>query len=481
MAGHSTKDCAADGCSKVVLFAMYLRQLWPLLLGNVLQWYEFGIYGFLAAQILPNFFPGSKVGLWLGYSVTFLGRPLGGLLFGWAADRFGRRTSTLLSLTGMLLATVGQGLLPSTYCCGESWGTFGVVLLVVLRSLQGFCTGGEEAAILPYVVETVPQEIKCLGASLFMVTVSVSFLLASAVVFLLESTLTKGQMLLWGWRLPFLISILPGFVSLWGRHGLAETSEFLEWQKQRHEAQSATGVETFPAGSRSVMASQIRSTLRMCRTHGCALTVLFFGTALGAVAFYQSLWCINYTRSLGLSDQAALGAGVLVQLVISVTVPTVAFFMDRMGIGPYPATLIGTACFTVSVVPLFMVINASAGNTWVLFSCLVLGYGLLLGVFFATFHILFVDLFPTEVRATAFGVTFNSSFAYFGGFAGVISQALVGVTPLGPAYYACGVGLLSTAVLIWLRRLLVKGVIQLQHFPLAEPVGAKFDHSHASI
>jgi len=339
-------------------------------------------------------------------------------------------------------------------------------LLVALRSLQGFCTGGEETAIVAYMAETAPQEIKCLGASLFMVTVSCSFLVASAVVFLLESIFTNEQMLLWAWRLPFCISIFPGLLSLWGRHGLVETPEFLEWQKQQLEVRSA-------AGSQPGVASRLCSTFRLCRTHRCALIVLFFGAALGAVAFYQSLWCIAYVRARGLSDQAALAAGALMQLVIIVTVPIVAYLSDRAGVGPYPATLIGTGCFTVSVVPLFAVINASPGDALVVVPCLVLGYGLLQGVLFGTFHLLFVDLFPTPVRATAFGITFNSSFAYFGGFVGVISQALVGVTPLGPAYYACGVGLLSTAVLLYLRRLLVRGAIQLQHFPMPEPASCE--------
>jgi len=156
------------------------------------------------------------------------------------------------------------------------------------------------------------------------------------------------------------------------------------------------------------------------------------------------------------------------QLVMIMTFPIVASLSDRMQCGPYPATAIGTLCVTVAAIPMFAIINASSGDPRVLVPCIGIGYGLLLALLFGTYHIFFVDLFPTHVRAMAFGISFNTSFAIFGGFVGVISEALVRVTPLGPAYYATGVGLVSTAVLLWSRCMFARGSIELQHFPRSE-------------
>jgi len=298
-------------------------------------------------------------------------------------------------------------------------------------------------------------------------------------VYILDSILTGDQMLMWGWRLPFLISIFPGLVSLWGRHGLTETTEFLKWQTQCQHTQSSAS-ENMNNG----VVARLRYGVRLCRTHRHAFGVLFFGTALGAAAFYQSIWCISYARGLGLSSDAALGAGVLQQVVIVVTVPIVAYLSDKMDVGPHPALLFGNVLFTCCAVPLFAVIKSNAADASIAVPCIALGYGVLLGLVFGTYHILFVDLFPTHVRATAFGFVFNSSFAIFGGFVAVISQALVEVTPLGPAYYTVAIGLLSIGVLLRLRGMLRLGVVELQHFAVsksAEDTDHKSDAVQASV
>ncbi|CAE8610339.1 unnamed protein product [Polarella glacialis] len=92
-----------------------LKLTWPLLLGNMLEWYEFGVYAYVVPEMQANFFSGSAIETWVGFAVTFVARPFGGFVLGWIADRFGRKISVQLSLGGMIVATVGQGLLPGAY------------------------------------------------------------------------------------------------------------------------------------------------------------------------------------------------------------------------------------------------------------------------------------------------------------------------------------------------------------------------------
>lgn len=129
-----------------------LKIYWSLLLGNILEWYEFAIFAFLEPYLQSNFFHGSAITTWLGFASTFLARPFGGLVLGILGDLFGRKVSTFLSILGMLIGTVGQGMVP-TYQSGQICGTIGVVLLVVFRILQGICTGGEIAAVSTYITE----------------------------------------------------------------------------------------------------------------------------------------------------------------------------------------------------------------------------------------------------------------------------------------------------------------------------------------
>eukprot|EP00439_Symbiodinium_sp_Y106_P077142 s3271_g16.t1 len=162
------------------------------------EWYEFGIYGFLAVNLQVVFFHKSNVFTWVGYTVTFVLRPVGGLLNGWLADRFGRRPAVLHSLVGMLVATVGQGLLPTSACCGETCGTVGLVLLLILRALQGLSAGGELGPIVSYFAETAPSGWKRTSTGLLTSTAGVGFLMANLVVALTVNLLGTEEMNRWG-------------------------------------------------------------------------------------------------------------------------------------------------------------------------------------------------------------------------------------------------------------------------------------------
>ncbi|CAK9093602.1 unnamed protein product [Durusdinium trenchii] len=180
---------ASSGAQSTNL-CQFIWQYWPLLLGNVLEWYDFGIYSFLAPDIEKVFFHSSSISTWAGYTVTFLLRPFGGFLNGWLADKYGRRTAVLISILGMLLATFGQGVLPTYLCCGDGWGTLGLVFLLLLRALQGLSAGGELGPIVAYIGESAPPNRARAACGLLLASAGLGFLLANLLVTVVVRSLT---------------------------------------------------------------------------------------------------------------------------------------------------------------------------------------------------------------------------------------------------------------------------------------------------
>ena len=203
-----------------------LRIYWALLLGNILEWYEFAVFSFLEPHFQSNFFHGSAVSTWLGFAVTFVARPFGGVVLGLVGDIFGRKVSTFLSVFGMMVGTVGQGLLP-TYHNGEVAGTIGLILLVFLRWMQGICTGGEIASVMTYITEVGSKRSLCRSMMLVGITGNIGFLLAQSATYGI-GLLGEEKMKEWGWRIPFLAALVPGVIATAGRRCMPESQDFLD-------------------------------------------------------------------------------------------------------------------------------------------------------------------------------------------------------------------------------------------------------------
>merc|ERR1719277_2334312 len=138
-----------------------LSKILPAAAGSFIEFYEFAIFSYLSTDITGNFFAdghGGSLGTWAGFAVTLAVRPLGGLFFGALGDRFGRKPAMQLTISLMLATTLLQGLLPSFYCCGEAWGWFGLVVLLLSRVLQGLSAGGELSCAAVYITEVSPHD-----------------------------------------------------------------------------------------------------------------------------------------------------------------------------------------------------------------------------------------------------------------------------------------------------------------------------------
>lgn len=195
-------------------------------MGNVLEWYDFALFGFFSDIIAKVFFPPSAEAatsstgeyyddnLLMSFAVyggAFLMRPVGGVIIGYMGDKYGRKHALVLSLTLMAVPTCAMGCLP-TY---EQVGVLSTILLVCCRLLQGMSVGGQLPASLVYTVETRPKERWGLYGALVMMAANIGTLMGNVVGASLRSVLTEEQLVSWGWRIPFLSGILIAFVAIY--------------------------------------------------------------------------------------------------------------------------------------------------------------------------------------------------------------------------------------------------------------------------
>lgn len=432
-----------------------LVNLWPLLLGNVLEWYDFGIYSFLAPQIKVAFFHSSSISTWAGYTVTFLLRPFGGLVNGWIADNYGRRVSILVSIIGMLAATVGQGLLPAFNCCGDSWGTVGLVLLLLLRALQGLSAGGELGPIVSYFAESAPSNRTCAATGLLISSAGLGFLSANLLITLVVDLLSPQDMAMWGWRIPFLVSLVPGSIALWGRSKLAESAEFVRMVVEQQD-----NLDDQPI-------TEDGKPLRLrLRDHTRALLVGFLATCHVAVAYYSGLWCPSYLKSRGLDGTSSLVAGCVFTCIAMVTWMLLTLLNDLFcRIDPLKIMLVGSLGSAVVSFPVwYALLNASSSDDisnnadnlndleklrWMSF--LVLGiYGIAVGIAGSHMYVFVADLFPTHLRALGFGMSFNASMAFVGGSTPLINASLLETElDLGVGLYWSVMAIVSALAAAW--------------------------------
>src|SRR3954462_6499411 len=198
-------------------------------IGNVLEWYDFSVYAFVAVIIARKFFPqGDEVtallATFLAYGLGFVARPLGGIILGRVGDTHGRKTALLITIALMAIGTVMVGLLP-TYA---AIGIAAPLLLVVARLMQGFSAGGEWGSSTAYIVEWAPQDRRGFYGSFQQMSVVAGILLGSGIAALFNTIFTADQMNDWGWRIPFLLGGILGPIGMWMRRTIDETPAYIK-------------------------------------------------------------------------------------------------------------------------------------------------------------------------------------------------------------------------------------------------------------
>ncbi|UWN51345.1 Proline/betaine transporter [Alcanivorax sp. ALC70] len=203
-------------------------------IGNVVEWYDFALYGYMAGIIADLFFPGEDsiaalIATYGVFAAGFLMRPLGSVVFGWLGDTLGRSATMLLSVSMMALPTLLLGCLP-VY---DTIGLWAPLLLVLIRLVQGLSVGGEFSSSVTYLVETAPRSRRGLAGSWANTGTMVGMLLGSAVAALTTSLIAQETLLAWGWRVPFLLGGILGVTSILMRRHLPKSEEFQRHHQER--------------------------------------------------------------------------------------------------------------------------------------------------------------------------------------------------------------------------------------------------------
>ncbi|MGW2256542.1 glycine betaine/L-proline transporter ProP [Streptomyces sp. NPDC001780] len=413
-------------------------------LGNTMEWFDFGVYAYLAGTLGKVFFPSSSpatqvVSTFATFAAAFLVRPLGGLVFGPLGDRIGRKRVLAATMIIMAISTFAVGLLPGY----ATLGLAAPLLLLACRLVQGFSTGGEYAGATTYIAEYAPDKRRGFLGSWLDFGTFVGYSLGSGIVTVLTAVLGDDGMVQWGWRLPFLIAGPLGLIGLYMRLRLEETPAFQQATEQAEQARQQPGAEDPTEEARQSGKGRLKEifTRHWEAVLICMGLVLLYNVTNYMVTSYLPTFM---TETLG---EDALTAQLLVlgtMIVVVLTITTVGRTSDRWG--RRPVFMAGSLALIALAAPAILLIRAD-GILLPALGCLILG--LLLVCFAGTSASTLPALFPTRLRYGALSISFNISVSLFGGTTPLVVSSLVEATgsTMVPAYYlmAAGVvGLIAT-------------------------------------
>ncbi|ELQ6170701.1 shikimate transporter [Cronobacter dublinensis] len=413
------------------------RAAWGSFAGAVVDWFDFLLYGITAALVFNSeFFPQispamGTLAAFATFGVGFLFRPLGGIVFGHFGDRLGRKRMLMMTVWLMGIATACIGILPSF----ETIGWWAPALLVTLRAIQGFAVGGEWGGAALLAVESAPAGKKAFYSSGIQVGYGVGLLLSTGLVSLISTLTTDEQFLSWGWRLPFLFSIVLVLGALWVRNGMEESAEF-ERTQAAQPAQAKNRLPVFEALMRHPGAFLKIIALRLCE-----LLTMYIVTA----------FALNYsTQTLGLPRELFLNIGLLVGGISCLTIPLFAWMADRYGRRRIYIT--GALLGAMSAFPFFMALEARSVFGVVIFSLMLANIAHDMVV--CVQQPMFTEMFGAGYRYSGAGVGYQVASVVGGGFTPFIAAALL--TFSGGAWHTVAIYLMAGCLLSALTALFIK-------------------------
>ncbi|MER6038005.1 glycine betaine/L-proline transporter ProP [Streptomyces sp. NPDC001835] len=411
-------------------------------LGNAMEWYDFGIYSYLASTIGQVFFPSASgtaqlLSTFATFAVAFLVRPIGGMVFGPLGDKLGRKRILAATMIMMAVGTFAIGLIPSH----DAIGLWAPALLILFRLVQGFSTGGEYGGASTFIAEYAPDKRRGYFGSFLEFGTLAGYVGASGLVVVLSSFLSDDQMLHWGWRVPFLVAAPLGLIGLYLRLKLDETPAFQKLEGGQVKAtEAADAVETSAAGDLGRIFTRHWRPLLLC---------------LALVAAYNitDYMLLSYMPTY-LSDELGYGTnhGLLILLVVMVLQMCVINQVGRLSdrFGRKPLLMTGMLGFLFLSVPSFLLIRQ--GSVVLIALGLVL-MGLSLVAMLGTMSAALPAIFPTHVRYGSLAVAYNLSTSLFGGTTPLVITALIGAfgTNLMPAYYATAAAVVGVVAVLCMK------------------------------
>ena len=380
------------------------RVLWASLIGSSIEWFDYFLYGTVAALVFNQlFFPAEDpaVGTMLAFAsfaLSFFIRPFGGIIFSHIGDRIGRKKTLVLTLGLMGGATVLMGLLP-TY---QAIGIAAPILMVLLRLVQGLGIGGEWGGAMLLAVEYAPKERRGFFGSVPQMGVTIGMLLATLALTVM-SMLPDDVFLSWGWRVPFVLSAVLVFVGLWIRKGIDETPSF----KKNQAAGNVVAVpllETLKHHKREVL---------------IAVGAKFVETA----PFYiMSTFIVYYaTKELGFSRTQALNAVTVATVVTTLLIPLMGALSDR--IGRKTVYIAGVLMMMAYAFPYFWLLQTRSFSMLILAT--VIGLGVSWAPTTAVLGTMFSEIFKSNVRYTGITLGYQIGAALAGGTAPLVATFLL--------------------------------------------------------
>lgn len=379
-------------------------------IGAVVDWYDFLLYGIVAAlvfkqQFFPNIDPTmGTLAAFATFGVGFLFRPLGGIVFGHFGDKLGRKKMLFLTVFLMGGATVLIGFLP-TY---SQIGWWAPVLLVTLRAIQGFAVGGEWGGAALTAVENAPQTQKAFYSSGVQVGYGVGLMLASGCVSLIILCIGEDGFRDWGWRIPFLASIILVAFAVWIRSDQDESLEFKQHQKQAHQVQEKKSrfpiiqaIQHNPKGFFYIIALRLAELLSM---------------------YLVTTFALNYsTEKLHMSSQLFLNISLMVGAISCFSIPFFAMIADRFG--HRRMCIMGGLIGAVAAFPFFLALQSGSIGWLIVLSILLanLAHDMVVSVH----QPIFTELFGTEYRYSGAGVGYQLASIVGGGFTPFIATGLI--------------------------------------------------------
>jgi MHS family proline/betaine transporter-like MFS transporter len=394
-------------------------------IGNVLEWYDFAIYGYFAAPIGRQFFPQEDAVAQLlsafgVFAIGYLMRPLGGVVVGHIGDTVGRRAALTFSVAAMAVPTFLIALLPGY----QAIGVLAPMGLILLRVVQGLSVGGEYTGSLVFLVEHAPEGRRGLLGALGASGATVGMLLGSAVGAAFAASMSPAALDAWGWRVPFLLGLAVGIAG---------------YVLRRHVLEAAA--------AKKPMRPPIVETLH---DHWRAVAGFAGLSVFSAVTFYIGfVYLVSWLQTAdGIPPSRSLEVNSLSMVILLPVVIVAGWLSD--GIGRKPLMVLATIGALLGAVPLFWLLNHPSA---LLAQIGQLGLVLLVGVYYGPLPAMLVEAAPPAVRCTAVALGYNLCYALFGGLSPLVATWLVQRegNEIAPAFLIMASAGVSFATLFWFR------------------------------
>ncbi|WP_130178813.1 MFS transporter [Cryobacterium sp. SO1] len=419
------------------------KALGGTIVGNTMEWYDVGVFGYLITTMGPVFLPEAdptvQTLFLLGtFAATFIARPLGGVFFGWLGDKLGRQKVLAMTLMLMAASTFVVGILPGY----AQLGIWAAVLLVLTKLVQGFSTGGEYAGATTFVSEHAPDKNRGYLASFLDMGSYLGFAMGAALVSILQITLGQAAMEEWGWRLPFLLAGPLGLIAIYFRMKIEESPTFqasLDAQEAALKDPAIVDDDSIPKGPLAIFKNYWRG----------ILLAMILVAAANTVGYALTSYMPTYlTTTMGYDPVHGTLLTIPILVIMACCIPLTGRLSDK--IGRRPVLWMGSISAVVLSIPAFLLIGA--GSIWTTLLGLAL-IALPVTFYVANLASALPALFPTASRYGAMGIAYNFAVAIFGGTTPIIIDALIVGTgnDMMPAYYLMLTSFIGGISIFWLK------------------------------